>query len=691
MMHRFVALLALCVLVIPAFFAPASGQPDAFSLAPLIKDNMVLQQESKVPLWGRGTPGTLVVIRASWGETGESLIQPDGRWMVTLQTPSAGGPYTLEIKHGNTATMVTNVLTGEVWLCSGQSNMQMPMSGWPPGDTVESASQEIRGAVYPEIRLCTVRRTYSAVPEFGGDASWVECTSATVGDFSATAFFFGKELHKALNVPVGLIHSSWGGTPVEAWTSARSLSRVPEFSKALSILPECAEARRQTEKWLRMFPALDLKGRTGENKWRDLRCDDSACAARSYEDTAWKTMRLPALWETTEMGNFDGVVWFRKTIAVPPGWAGKNLVLELGPIDDMDITFVNGVRVGGYEGVGYYNAKRFYPVPGGIVDSTEMNIAVRVVDNQGGGGIYGEPKSMLLRPELPGDTLSLAGDWKYVPVAELMGDSLFVFGPLGNRYEGRPRSPLDISEDTPTALYNGMISPLVPFAIRGAIWYQGEDNAGHGQQYKTLFPLMIEDWRTDFAAEDFPFYYVQIAPYDYGTATQSQYLREAQTATLSVKNTGMAVTMDIGNAKNIHPANKRDVGRRLALWALAKTYGRRMIYSGPIYRTFKVRNGSIELSFDHAENGLVLKEGIKGNSFQIAGPDRQFRDAVVNARGKTLTVSNIAIKHPVAVRYAFENTPAATLFNKAGLPAPSFRTDDWEDAATSKETRRAAP
>jgi len=388
-------------------------------------------------------------------------------------------------------------------------------------------------------------------------------------------------------------------------------------------------------------------------------------------------MRLPALWETGEIGNFDGVVWFRKNVAIPPGWVGKNLVLELGPIDDMDVTFVNGVRVGGYEVTGYYNARRIYPVPGTIVDSPAMSIAVRVVDNQGGGGIYGEPASMLLRPEHSDGTLSLAGNWKYVPVAELMGDSLFVFGPLGNRYETRPRSALDISEDTPTALYNGMISPLVPFAIRGAIWYQGEDNAGRGQQYKTLFPLMIEDWRTGFTAKDFPFYYVQIAPYDYGTATQSQYLREAQTATLSVKNTGMAVTMDIGNAKNIHPANKKDVGHRLALWALAKTYGRRVVYSGPIYRSFKVRKGSIELSFDHGEKGLVLREGARGNNFQIAGSDRLFKDAVVKVRGKTLVVSNVDIKQPVAVRYAFENTPEATLFNKAGLPTPSFRTDDW--------------
>jgi sialate O-acetylesterase len=653
-------------------------QSPSFRLASLIMDNMVLQRETTVPLWGWGVPGRTVSVRASWGDSAVTLVERDSSWMVKLRTHRAGGPYTIAVRHDDASLTLSNVLLGEVWLCSGQSNMEMPLMGWPPRDTIQNAAAEISSAAYADLRLCTVRRAYSAVPEPVCDASWVECSPATVPGFSATAFFFGKKLHETLGVPVGLIHSSWGGTPVEAWINAGSLARLPDFSTTLQYLPECADGHRRIVEWLRQYRAIDIQGRSIESRWRDLDCEDSACPARSYNDSAWRVMRLPTLWEKTEIGNFDGIVWFRKNVTIPAGWVGKSLVLELGPIDDMDVTYVNGVRVGGYEEGGFWSTKRVYQVPGALVDSMVMQIAVRVIDNQVGGGIYGDPLAMVLRTEQSGETLSLAGDWRYAPVAELSGSMLHVFGPLGNVFETRPRMPMDFSANTPTVLYNGMVSPLVPFGIRGSIWYQGEANTERPGEYYTTFPLLIENWRTAFQVGDFPFYYVQIAPYDYGTVTQSQYLREAQTAALAVRNTGMAVTLDIGNAKNIHPTNKQDVGQRLALWALAKTYGKHVAYSGPLYKSMKARTRSLELHFEHAEKGLVLKAVTEGNSFQIAGADRVFKDAVVKVRGKTLLVSHPEIRNPVAVRYAFSNTPQATLFNGAGLPAPSFRTDSWE-------------
>ena len=353
-------------------------------------------------------------------------------------------------------------------------------------------------------------------------------------------------------------------------------------------------------------------------------------------------------------------------------------MLKLGPIDDIDVTYVNGARVGGHEGEGEWSVERVYRVPGSIVDSTVVEIAVRVIDYQGGGGIYGKPASMSLGPERSGESIGLAGEWKYVPVAALSGHSLFTFGPRGRVYESRPRFRVELSANTPTALYNGMVAPLIPYAIRGVIWYQGEANTNEPQQYRTLFPLLIENWRSDFGNRDFPFYYAQIAPFEYDAPAQSQYLREAQTATLAVKNTGMAVTLDIGNPQNIHPSNKKDVGERLALWALAKTYGRQIVYSGPLVKTVKKQKGSIALSFDHAGKGLVMRAGPRGNSFQIAGTDRVFRDAVVAVRGARLIISHPDIVFPEAVRYAFSNAPEATLFNAEGLPAPSFRTDAWE-------------
>jgi sialate O-acetylesterase len=292
--------------------------------------------------------------------------------------------------------------------------------------------------------------------------------------------------------------------------------------------------------------------------------------------------------------------------------------------------------------------------------------------------MFGEEKVLGVHPDTSGERVPLAGTWRYLPVAEYRGDNFFVFGSKESRYFSHPKLPVGFSAYTPTALFNGMITPLVPFALRGVVWYQGEANTNDPGLYRQLFPLMIQDWRRAFRLPGMPFYYVQIAPYEYGPSTPSQYLREAQLLTLSVKNTGMAVTLDIGNAKNIHPANKQEVGRRLAGCALAKTYGRKVVYLGPLLKSFKKHRDSIELVFEHTGSGLVVRDGTKGNEFQIAADDRVFKDAQVVVRGKRLIVSHPEVKNPQAVRYAFTNTPGATLFNGEGLPASSFRTDDWQ-------------
>jgi sialate O-acetylesterase len=430
--------------------------------------------------------------------------------------------------------------------------------------------------------------------------------------------------------------------------------------------------------WLHSFPVIDMSARGGEGKWAGLRFDDDSCSSPQYSDSTWREMRLPTLWESTELGNFDGAVWFRKRVEIPASWLNRDLVLELGPIDDVDVTFVNGQRVGSHEGEGMYRTDRVYRIPAGVVRDGTLLIAVRVIDYGGGGGMFGEEKVLGVHPDTSGERVPLAGTWRYLPVAEYRGDNFFVFGSKESRYFSHPKLPVGFSAYTPTALFNGMITPLVPFALRGVVWYQGEANTNDPGLYRQLFPLMIQDWRRAFRLPGMPFYYVQIAPYEYGPSTPSQYLREAQLLTLSVKNTGMAVTLDIGNAKNIHPANKQEVGRRLAGCALAKTYGRKVVYLGPLLKSFKKHRDSIELVFEHTGSGLVVRDGTKGNEFQIAADDRVFKDAQVVVRGKRLIVSHPEVKNPQAVRYAFTNTPGATLFNGEGLPASSFRTDDWQ-------------
>ena len=679
-------------------FGHAKDSP--FRLAPLFTDHMVLQQESNVPIWGWGTPGDTIGVRASWGEGAMAFVGKDSLWMLTLKTPSAGGPARVEFRHDHTVLYLNNVLMGEVWLCSGQSNMEMPLEGWPPTDTIAGSAQEISNSLFlPTIRVFTVKRAFSPVPESVCEGAWVEAMPTTSPGFSATAYFFGKALQQALKVPVGLIHSSWGGTPVESWMSADRLSGIAGYDTVIQKIHQSVDSLRMLKEWLGRFPTVNVRQRERDMRWRGLNLRDSLCAARDYSDASWHVMQLPLVWERSGLGQFDGVVWFRKQITIPVGWVHRDLVLELGPIDDIDVTYVNGVRVGGHEEEGMWNVNRTYHVPASAVDSTVLQVAVRVIDFQGGGGIGGPEKSLSLRLEEGGERatlqadagtqrISLAGAWRYLPVAEYRGSQLFVFGADGQVYDSRPRLPVDLSGYSPTTLYNAMIAPLAPFAIRGAIWYQGESNTNNPALYRKLFPSMITNWRSAFRNENLPFYFVQIAPYEYGPAISSHLLREVQLATLALPNTGMAVTLDIGNPSNIHPANKQDVGKRLALWALAKTYQKKVAFSGPLYKSMKRRKGSIELSFENAGAGLVLNKGLHGNGFQISGPDSVFMDAVVRVQGKKLIVSHPDITNPVSVRYAFSNTAGATLFNREGLPASSFRTDDWEETVPARAVVR---
>jgi sialate O-acetylesterase len=652
----------------------------------IFSDNMVLQQKSNVQFWGKAKPGESVAINASWGATSKAKVNDDGLWKTKLKTIKAGGPYEVKIKIGDTTIVYKNVLLGEVWLCSGQSNMEMPLEGWPPQSVIQNSAEEIKAANYPEIRLFNVARAVSNKPEFNCVGNWTECNPQTVAKFSASGYFFGREVFKNIKVPVGLINSPWGGTPIEAWISSEYLGKVNEYKPTLDKIASMGDEVKQLNDWIHNHPVVDISTKELTHKWENLEFGDSSCAKTDFNDANWKTMKLPTVWESTSMGNFDGIVWFRNKVSIPKEWIGKDLVLELGSIDDMDRSYVNGTLVGATEKVGYYQEPRIYNVPKEIVSDSVLTLAVRVVDNGGGGGIWGNNVKMRVHPKLsfPAgndslESVSLAGNWKYLPVAEYLSDKFYVYKVEGEESYSRPKASIDISPNTPTMLYNGMIAPLVSYGIKGAIWYQGETNVGSPYNYKTLFPLMIKNWRNNWGEGNFSFYFVQIAPYLYGDADKSYIIREAQLSTLSVPNTGMAVTLDIATVNNIHPPDKQDVGKRLALWALAKNYNKKITYSGPIYKSIKIEKGKAILTFEETDKGLVFKD-IKGETnFLIAGADKKFVKAEVKVDGKKLIISSPDVKEPAAVRYAWTNTAEATLFNKAQLPASTFRTDNWEE------------
>ena len=482
-------------------------------LPAVIGDNMVLQQGEKVAIWGWAEANEEVMVGVSWHSMQWGLrAGKDGKWQFEMNAPKAGGPYEMTLRGKNTIT-IKNILVGEVWVCSGQSNMQ-----WSVRSSA-NAEQEIAGAKYPKIRLFGVQREVADEPKSDCVGSWTLCSPETVPNFSAVAYFFGRELHKELNIPIGLIHTSWGGTPAEAWTRRGELEKEPDFAP---ILKRSADA-------IARYPQAKADYEKKLEQWKE---------------------------------------------------AAKKAKEEEKPV----------------------------------------------------------PK--------------------------------------------KPRGPsAPLNSHTPASLYNAMIAPLIPYGIAGAIWYQGESNVGRAYQYRKLFPAMIKSWRSNWGQGDFAFVFVQLANFmavkDDPAESAWAELREAQSMGLALPNTGMAVIIDIGEANDIHPKNKQDVGKRLATWALGATYGRKTVYSGPLYKSMKTEGNKIALSFDHVGGGLVAKgEGpLKG--FGVAGADKKFVWADAKIDGDTIIVGSDEVSEPVAVRYAWADNPVCNLYNAEGLPASPFRTDDW--------------
>lgn len=652
----------------------AASKPQGLELPPLFSGHIVLQQMTAAAIWGKAEPNAEVTISGSWGNEAKTISDSEGNWQAAIQAPEAGGPYQLAISSREEKIVLDDVLIGEVWLCSGQSNMEMPLQGFLPNEPVEGSEAAIQSARYPEIRMFTVQRNYAASPQKDLEGEWVVCSPETAGGFSATAFFFGRKLHETLGIPIGLIHSSWGGTPAEAWTPSGFLETLPDFKGIGDQIGSLQEEQEKLDAWLKEKAVVEAGPALGEQRFKGLEFGDAALATAAYEDDDWPKMSLPGFWEQAGMKEFDGVIWFRKKIGIPEGWKAKEMVLELSPIDDMDRAYVNGRLVGATEAPGFWQARRSYAFSGEVFRSGENTIAVRVMDTGGGGGFHGDAADMRIFPKgEESKAIALAGEWKYLPVAECRGNKFFLLGTSAEEYSRRPELSRPFGSNTPAVLYNGMIAPLVPYSIKGAIWYQGESNVGRAEQYKTLFPAMIRSWR-DRWRQEFPFYFVQIAPYPYSGAenTESAELRFAQDQALKLPKTGQAVTLDIGSLSTIHPPNKKDVGERLARWALAKDYGQKgLSYSGPVCRSARREGAAVVLDFDPGAEGLAAgTEGLKG--FEFVFEDGSAAPAKASIQGNKVVLPLRPGQEPGAVRYAWKNGSAASLFNSAGLPASTF-------------------
>ncbi len=646
-----IRLLQRCLIALPFLLIAPCGAESLPLLHPLFSDHAVLQRDRALPVWGWATPGRTVTVRFA-GQVKQATVAADGRWTCVLDplpASAVGRDLTVLVDGSGDRIEVRDLLLGDVWLCSGQSNMEM-------GITLCREDEEIAAAKDDGLRLLTIPHRIAYTPQEVFAGAWQPCSPQALrnsgwGGFSATAYFFGKQLREVLGVPVGLIHASWGGTVIEAWTSAGALQPFAEFDAGLQEVDALARSQAADpeaaylDAWFRKHDPGSAKG------WQEADADS----------TAWREVQLPGRWGDCGIPGFEGVVWIQRRIDLPEAWVGKPLVLRMGEISDNDTTWVNGRQVGLTNG---FDVLRRYEVPVGLLHAGSNVITVRIT-NAGGGGVAGKAGEFCLHPV--GDeagALSLAGAWRLQETSK----------------KADTGQPLVGNPNVPSVLYNGMIAPLRPAALTGAIWYQGEANADRALQYRRLLPALIRDWRHQFAHDGLAFHIVSLANYQPAHELPRDHawaeLREAQALTAaSVPHCGLAVAIDIGEAGDIHPRNKRDVGRRLALSALASTYGRPVVGSGPRFRAILPGDGRLRIQFDHAD-GLAFK-GNPSRSFAIAGADRRFVWAEAVIDGDAVVVSSPAVPKPVAVRYAWDANPVACLYNGAGLPAVPFRSDDW--------------
>ncbi|WP_029270941.1 sialate O-acetylesterase [Flavobacterium sp. KJJ] len=624
----------------------------------LFSDGMVLQRNKGIPVWGWADANEKVEVHFN-NQTKTIQADKSGKWMIRLNPEKAGGPFELIIT-GKNKIVIKDVLVGEVWICSGQSNMEFQVF-----KTINS-DKEIADSNYPMIRHFGVAQDLSGKPKDDLKAGkWEVSNKENVGNFTAVGYYFAKKLYAELKIPIGIINTSWGGTNVETWTSREAFEKSKDFKTMIADVPAL-----NIDSISKLY-ATRMKERVEKIQGTPVSTEnENTFKEASFTDAAWGELNTPSLWENQPLGDLDGIVWMRKTITLSAEDIKNKATLYLSKIDDEDITYVNGIEIGKNT---QWDAKRVYEVPANILKEGLNVIAVRIVDNSGGGGIYGDAADLKLT--VGSKIMPLDGKWKYKVIVVKTALS-------PNSY--------------PSLLYNAMVNPLVPYAFEGVLWYQGEANVWRANQYKKAFPLMITDWRTKFKQGDFPFYFVQLSTFNEfngNSKVGSKWaeLREAQSETLQLKNTGMAVTTDIGNAKDIHPTNKQDVGLRLAAIALNNVYGKKQVFSGPTYKSQEIKGNQIILTFDNIGSGLTASdnsENVKG--FEIAGTDKVFHAAKAIIKNNKIIISSDQVQNPVAVHYGWaDDDTEINLFNKEKFPASPFRTDNWE-MITAKETYKVS-
>jgi len=616
-------------------------------LPAIISNGIVLQRDSKFNINGWASPNEKISLVFK-GETFKTKTNNAGNWTIELPPQKAGGPFEMVFK-GQNEIKIGNILFGDVWLCSGQSNMVLPMER-----VKEKYPDEIATANYPEIRnffIPTSTNLNGAQADLPPGA-WKEANPTDVLTFGAVAYFFAMKIYSKYKVPIGIINASVGGTPIEAWISKEGFYEFPEILKTIeqnmdsTYVASLKSSGKSSEQ-----PKLKDKGLLENPKWME----------ESYPPKGWNDINIPGYWEDQGVRNLDGVVWYRKEIEVPASMTNVTAKLFMGRIVDADFVYINGKQVGN---ITYQYPPRRYTIPADILKPGKNTIVIRVINNSGKGGFVPDKPYFITAGN---QEIDLKGTWQY-KVGEVYEPAISSGGAVFS------------AQNQPAALYNAMVAPLINQKIKGILWYQGETNSWNPEPYKKLLPALINDWRNKWHDENLPFLFVQLANFmdvDY-LPTESQWaeLRFAQFQSLAVPNTAMTVAIDLGEWNDIHPLNKKDVGERLALGAMKLAYHEDIVYSGPIYKSFKKQGNKIILTLEETGGGLITNDGEELRRFEIAGSDGKFVWAEAKIIGNTVEVWNDEIETPVRVRYAWCDNPRdANLYNKEGLPASPFQTE----------------
>ncbi len=621
------------------------------SIPKVFGDNMVLQRELKIPVWGISTPGVTIIAELG-NKKATTKADQEGKWMVHLPKFKAGGPYTLKIyEEGkpDEGVVLSGILVGDVWLASGQSNMEWQVQ------QAKDASVEIANANFPQMRFLMVDHSNEVKLQTDISTSgWKVCDSNSVKELSAVAYFFARIIHADQKVPIGIVQSTWGGTRIEPWTSREMLLTSPitrEWTLSADTLHYNREdIIRDSLKQVRFWEIV----------YNPQNNADKIFTASEYDDSGWTEIEMPKVLKNFGIGHYEGMVWMRKKISFPESYSGKDLTINLGHPEMTYSLYFNGNEI--CKNVWFGNATHSYTIPAALVQAGENTIAVRIAMLWGGGGL--NPGNDIFITD--GSTeITLAGKWLYEKDLE-------------------PQIPkLSGNQGYPTVLFNSMINPLIPYGIKGFLWYQGESNAEEAYNYRELFPMLITDWRNHWQQGELPFIYVQLANFMQRKSLPSESewaeLREAQTMALSLPNTGMACAIDIGDAGTVHPLNKQEVGRRLALIANKTVYKQdSVIISGPMYKSYQKEGNRIRIHFSSIGSGLSTRDGEEVKGFAIAGDDKQFYWAKAVIEDNEVVVYCDEVENPEAVRYAWADNPECNLINSEGLPAVPFRTDDWK-------------